>query len=206
MRLILFAAAGGALGAGLRHVINTAFLAWFGPGFPWATLTVNLVGSLLMGVLVQALMPFDGGAPALRTFLATGILGGFTTFSAFSLDVVGVVRAPAAHRARGLCRGVGAAVDRGAGPRHGVGAERDAMSDPVETITVARDEAGHAPRPLVPHPLSRRRPRLSAEAAALGPGPRRLPARRSQRPPRSRRRSARAAHRARASRSARPHR
>jgi CrcB protein len=87
MRLILFTAAGGALGAGLRHVINTAFLAWFGPGFPWATLTVNLVGSLLMGVLVQALMPFDGGAPALRTFLATGILGGFTTFSAFSLDV-----------------------------------------------------------------------------------------------------------------------
>lgn len=86
MRLILFAAAGGALGAGMRHFINTAFLAWFGPGFPWATLTVNLVGSLLMGVLIQALMPFDGGAPALRTFLATGVLGGFTTFSAFSLD------------------------------------------------------------------------------------------------------------------------
>lgn len=86
MRLILFAAAGGALGAGARHAINTAMLAWFGPGFPWATLTVNVVGSLLMGILVQALMPFDGGAPALRVFLATGILGGFTTFSAFSLD------------------------------------------------------------------------------------------------------------------------
>jgi CrcB protein len=86
MRLILFAAAGGALGAGLRHVINTAFLAWLGPGFPWATLTVNVIGSLLMGALIQALMPFDGGAPALRVFLATGILGGFTTFSAFSLD------------------------------------------------------------------------------------------------------------------------
>jgi fluoride exporter len=86
MRLILFAAAGGALGAGMRHFINTAFLAWFGPGFPWATLTVNVVGSLLMGVLIQVLMPFDGGPPALRVFLATGILGGFTTFSAFSLD------------------------------------------------------------------------------------------------------------------------
>ena len=86
MRLILFAAAGGALGAGLRHFINTAFLAWLGPGFPWATLTVNVVGSLLMGALIQALMPFDGGAPGLRVFLATGILGGFTTFSAFSLD------------------------------------------------------------------------------------------------------------------------
>ena len=86
MRLILFAAAGGALGAGARHLVNTAMLAWLGPGFPWATLTVNVVGSLLMGILVQALMPFDGGAPALRTFLATGILGGFTTFSAFSFD------------------------------------------------------------------------------------------------------------------------
>lgn len=86
MRLILFAAAGGALGAGMRHFINTAFLAWFGPGFPWATLTVNVVGSLLMGALIQVLMPFDGGPPALRVFLATGILGGFTTFSAFSLD------------------------------------------------------------------------------------------------------------------------
>ena len=86
MRLILFAAAGGALGAGLRHVINTAFLAWFGPGFPWATLTVNVVGSLLMGALVQGLLPFDGDHSALRIFLATGILGGFTTFSAFSLD------------------------------------------------------------------------------------------------------------------------
>ena len=87
MRLILFAAAGGALGAGARHLVNMAFLAWLGPGFPWATLAVNVVGSLLMGILVQALMPFDGGAPALRVFLATGILGGFTTFSAFSLDV-----------------------------------------------------------------------------------------------------------------------
>jgi fluoride exporter len=86
MRLILFAAAGGALGAGARHAINTAMLASLGPGFPWATLTVNVVGSLLMGALVQALMPFDGGSPALRVFLATGILGGFTTFSAFSLD------------------------------------------------------------------------------------------------------------------------
>jgi CrcB protein len=86
MRLILFAAAGGAIGAGIRHFINTTFLAWLGPGFPWATLTVNVLGSLLMGALVQSLMPFDGGPPALRVFLATGVLGGFTTFSAFSLD------------------------------------------------------------------------------------------------------------------------
>jgi CrcB protein len=88
MQLILLAAAGGALGAALRHMINTAFFAWFGPAFPWATFTVNVVGALLMGLLVEALAPFSGSsAAAWRVFLATGILGGFTTFSAFSLDV-----------------------------------------------------------------------------------------------------------------------
>jgi CrcB protein len=86
MRHLLLAAAGGALGAGCRHIVNTSMLAWLGSGFPWATLTVNVVGSLLMGILVESLMPLAGGSVAARTFLATGILGGFTTFSAFSLD------------------------------------------------------------------------------------------------------------------------
>ncbi len=87
MRLLLLAAVGGALGAGARHLINVSFLAWLGPGFPWATFTVNILGCLFMGVLVEALMSFSTGADAWRVFLATGILGGFTTFSAFSLDV-----------------------------------------------------------------------------------------------------------------------
>jgi fluoride exporter len=55
-------------------------------GLPGATLTVNVAGSLLMGILVEFLMPFAGGSAAWRIFLATGVLGGFTTFSAFSLD------------------------------------------------------------------------------------------------------------------------
>lgn len=87
MRLLLLAAAGGALGAGARHLVNISMLARFGPAFPWATLMVNIVGSLLMGILIEFLMPFGGASAAWRTFLATGILGGFTTFSAFSLDV-----------------------------------------------------------------------------------------------------------------------
>lgn len=88
MRLLLLAAAGGALGAGARHLVNVSMLAWLGPSFPWATFTVNIVGSLLMGIAVEGLMPFSGAsAIAWRTFLATGILGGFTTFSAFSLDI-----------------------------------------------------------------------------------------------------------------------
>jgi CrcB protein len=88
MRLLLLAVAGGALGAGARHLVNVSMLAWLGPSFPWATFTVNIVGSLLMGIVVEGLMPFSGAsAVAWRTFVATGILGGFTTFSAFSLDV-----------------------------------------------------------------------------------------------------------------------
>lgn len=88
MRLLLLAAAGGALGAGARHLVNVSMLAWLGSGFPWATFTVNIVGSLLMGIVVEALIPFGGAsAVAWRTFIATGILGGFTTFSAFSLDI-----------------------------------------------------------------------------------------------------------------------
>lgn len=87
MRHLFLAAAGGAIGAGARHLANTSMLAWLGPGFPWATMTVNIVGSFLMGVLVESFMPLGGGSPAWRAFLATGILGGFTTFSAFSLDV-----------------------------------------------------------------------------------------------------------------------
>lgn len=78
---------GGALGAGARHLVNRATLAWFGPGFPWGTLTVNLFGGLLMGVLAGVLTKL-GGSDNLRLFLATGLLGGFTTFSAFSLDIV----------------------------------------------------------------------------------------------------------------------
>ena len=88
MQLLLLAATGGALGAGLRHLVNAACAHWLAPGFPWATLIVNVVGSFLMGAVVAALVPYFGGTQAMRTFLATGILGGFTTFSAFSLDAV----------------------------------------------------------------------------------------------------------------------
>lgn len=86
MKLLLWASAGGALGAGARHLVNIGFGRWLGEGFPWATLAVNVAGCFLMGLLVAALaLRFDGSLEA-RTFLATGVLGGFTTFSAFSLD------------------------------------------------------------------------------------------------------------------------
>lgn len=82
--LIVFAGAG--LGGAMRHGVNMAALRMFGPGFPVATLAVNVLGSFLMGLLF-ALFSVKGDAPTgLRLFLATGVLGGFTTFSAFSLD------------------------------------------------------------------------------------------------------------------------
>lgn len=77
---------GGGLGAALRHAVNRSSLAYFGPAFPYGTLIVNVVGGLLMGVLAELFLAKGGGSQELRLFLTTGFLGGFTTFSAFSLD------------------------------------------------------------------------------------------------------------------------
>ncbi len=76
---------GGAIGAGCRHLLGQVLLARLGPGFPWWTLTANIAGSLAMGVLVGWLARI-GGSEATRLFLAVGVLGGFTTFSSFSLE------------------------------------------------------------------------------------------------------------------------
>lgn len=78
-------ALGGAIGASLRYASNIGAMRLFGPGFPYGTLFVNIAGSFLMGVLVVTLA--KKGGTHLAPFLMTGILGGFTTFSAFSLDV-----------------------------------------------------------------------------------------------------------------------
>lgn len=77
---------GGGIGAALRHGVNRASLAWLAPSFPYGTLLVNVAGGLLMGVLAELLLVKGGGSQEWRLFLTTGVLGGFTTFSAFSLD------------------------------------------------------------------------------------------------------------------------
>jgi CrcB protein len=86
MKHLLLVAAGGAIGSSLRHLVNVAMLRWFGPGFPWGTLAVNILGCFAMGVLVELIARKFGPSQEMRLFVATGILGGFTTFSAFSLD------------------------------------------------------------------------------------------------------------------------
>lgn len=83
---LLQVAIGGALGACLRHLANVGAGRTLGPGFPHGTVIVNVLGSVLMGVLVVALSKYGGNR--LAPFLMTGLLGGFTTFSAFSLDAV----------------------------------------------------------------------------------------------------------------------
>ena len=82
--LAVFVGAG--LGGMLRHAVNRISLAWLGPGFPYGTLIVNVAGGLLMGVMAELFLAKGGGSQEFRLFLTTGLLGGFTTFSAFSLD------------------------------------------------------------------------------------------------------------------------
>lgn len=84
---LLLVMAGGALGSGARHLFGRAALAVAGPGYPIGTLGVNLVGGLFMGLLAGVLAR-TGASEPWRLFLGVGLLGGFTTFSAFSLDAV----------------------------------------------------------------------------------------------------------------------
>ncbi|WP_119677653.1 fluoride efflux transporter CrcB [Indioceanicola profundi] len=83
---ILAVAAGGALGATARYLSVLAIGRWLGAGFPWGTFAVNVAGSFVMGVLAELAMQAWQPPPELKLFLTVGVLGGFTTFSSFSLD------------------------------------------------------------------------------------------------------------------------
>lgn len=87
MTAVLWVAMGGAVGAAGRYLVTTQALRLFGPGFPWGTFAVNVTGSLMMGVLAGLFAHRLQVSTEIRIFLMTGVLGGFTTFSAFSLDV-----------------------------------------------------------------------------------------------------------------------
>lgn len=86
MKLVLLVALGGAIGSVLRYLVGLASGWLFGANFPWGTIFVNIAGSLAMGLVIGLAASKFQLTNELRVFAATGILGGFTTFSAFSLD------------------------------------------------------------------------------------------------------------------------
>ena len=88
LSMTLAVAAGGAVGAIGRYGVGVWMTRWLGTGFPWGTLTVNVIGSLLMGLAVQVFIHKTQLSDEFTAFLTIGVLGGFTTFSAFSLDAV----------------------------------------------------------------------------------------------------------------------
>lgn len=88
MKMILAIAAGGAVGAVARHLVNNQVTAWFGDGFPWGILAANVAGSVAMGILVETSALFWSSSQEMRGFLMVGVLGAFTTFSTFSLQTL----------------------------------------------------------------------------------------------------------------------
>lgn len=85
-------AAGGALGASLRYTAAAATHAFMGEGFPYGTMVVNVLGSLLIGYLLILLPESEDSIPLLRLLLITGLLGGFTTYSAFSIETLQLIQ------------------------------------------------------------------------------------------------------------------
>jgi CrcB protein len=86
MALTLWIALGGAIGAMVRHFMNVWIARVAGGDFPWHTMVINITGSFVMGFLISLMALRWNVSNELRAFLTTGILGGYTTFSAFSLD------------------------------------------------------------------------------------------------------------------------
>ncbi|AGH98826.1 fluoride efflux transporter CrcB [Micavibrio aeruginosavorus] len=88
MQTILAIAAGGAIGSVVRHLLNNGVAAFVPSGFPWGILACNVIGSTLMGVLIGVFALSAEASAPWRAFLMVGVLGGFTTFSAFSADTI----------------------------------------------------------------------------------------------------------------------
>ena len=101
--LIVFLGAG--IGGALRHGVNVGAARLFGYGFPLGTMIVNIVGSFMMGALAGYFAFRPGIGQHMRLFLTTGILGGFTTFSAFSLDAALLIERHAYSAAAGYVAG-----------------------------------------------------------------------------------------------------
>jgi CrcB protein len=85
---ILLVAIGGATGSVARYLTGIAMTRWLGTGFPWGTITVNILGSFIIGFLTELIARKLSAPMEVRLLLVVGFLGGFTTFSSFSLDTM----------------------------------------------------------------------------------------------------------------------
>lgn len=88
MRSVLMVALGGAVGSSLRYLVTLASVRWLGAAFPYGTLAVNAMGSLLVGALAPVLVASPGVGPATRAFVLTGLMGGFTTYATFNHETL----------------------------------------------------------------------------------------------------------------------
>lgn len=99
MNQVLAIAIGGALGSVMRYWVSTGVYGVFGRGFPYGTLVVNVLGSLAMGMLFVLLVERVSDNPALRAGILIGVLGGFTTFSSFSIETFNLIEQGAVLKA-----------------------------------------------------------------------------------------------------------
>lgn len=88
MTRFLWICLGGAVGTGARYLLSGWMLRTLGPGFPYGTLAVNTLGCFLIGLIMQVALATEGFPPTLRLALTTGVLGGFTTYSAFNYETL----------------------------------------------------------------------------------------------------------------------
>ena len=88
MARFLWICLGGAAGTGARYLLSDWSLRNLGPGFPWGTLAVNVIGSFLLGLLIQIALATSLLSPTLRLTLTTGVMGGFTTYSTFNYETL----------------------------------------------------------------------------------------------------------------------
>jgi len=88
MARFLWICLGGAAGTGARYLLSGWLLRTAGPGFPWGTLAVNVLGSFLLGLIMQVAIATDLLSPTLRLALTTGVMGGFTTYSTFNYETL----------------------------------------------------------------------------------------------------------------------
>jgi fluoride exporter len=88
MTRFLWICLGGAVGTGARYLLSGWLLRAAGPGFPWGTLAVNVLGSFLLGLIMQVAVATDLLSPTLRLTLTTGVMGGFTTYSTFNYETL----------------------------------------------------------------------------------------------------------------------